>query len=276
MHLTSTSIRCLIVAMLLGASCAPARFVVVRQNDHPPAIAISQIRLEWSNVFLLRRGDAAMLVDAGSPGDWDRLVDALHAEGLSPADLRIVVLTHAHADHSGLAARLQQAGVPIAIGHGDEPMAARGHNDPLRPTGAFATLLRPAIDFAHAPFTPDVRVAAPRDLYAFGFPEVRVEPMPGHTPGSLVLWVGDREVLAGDTMLGGTLGGTFSPGIAGEHYYQGDVRRNHCNVDQLLNRGAQRFYVGHGGPIDRASVVAWRATWAADALHCSDARVAAP
>lgn len=253
---------------LIVAACAPARFVVVRQSEPPPPVSVRQIRLQWSNVYLLTRGTSSMLVDAGSPGDWDALVDALAAAGLTPGDLSLVVLTHAHADHSGLAWRLQQAGVPIAIGRGDERMASRGRNDPLRPTGAFATVLRPAIDFAYHPFTPDVRIAYPRDLAAFGFPDVRVEPMAGHTPGSVVLWLGDHEVLAGDTLLGGSFGGAFSPGTAGEHYYQSNLRLNHCNVQRLLDRGAQRFYVGHGGPIDRASVMAWRASWVGDVAHC--------
>jgi hypothetical protein len=40
------------------------------------------------------------------------------------------------------------------------------------------------------------------------------------------------------------------------HRYQADVRANHCNVERLLAAGAWRFYVRHGGPIDRASVLA--------------------
>lgn len=254
--------------LFLIAGCGPARFQTVRTRAHnTPAIEIRQLHLEWSNVFLVRDERAAILVDTGSPGDWAALVDALHASGLAPEQLRAAVLTHAHADHAGLAATLHARGVPILIGHGDVEMAARGRDDPLRATGPLGELLRPFVDFPFHAVVPTQVVDGPVDLGAYGLPDVRVEPMPGHTPGSLVVWIGARDVIVGDEMLGG-IGGLILSDVAGEHFYQADRHANYCNVDRLLSVGVERFYVGHGGPFDRASVLGWRRDWLGEAAHC--------
>ncbi len=262
--------------LLSIAGCASARFVLVRNTTRSPAVEIRQLHLQWSNVFLLRSNGAAMLVDTGSPGDWSSLVEALRHESLGPADLRVVVLTHGHADHAGLAARLQRAGVPVVLGGRDAAMASRGHDDPLRATSLFAASLRPLIDFPFTPFVPDVLVNRSMDLERYGIAGVRVEPWPGHTPGSVVLRVGTREAIVGDVMLGGVFGGVFVPGEAGEHYYQDDFARNHCNVSRLLDAGVERFYVGHGGPIERASVLEWQREWPLDSVRCRDDMAAPP
>ena len=254
------------IALVLTA-CGAARFSLVRPAASAPPIEIRQLALSWSNVFLVREGDAAILVDSGSPGDWDALVSALDAEHLAPRDLRLVVLTHGHADHAGLALRLQHEGVPIALGEGDLGMAARGHDDALRATSPLGDLLRPFVDFPYDAFTPDVIVTGPIGLSRWGIHGARIVPMPGHTPGALVVWIGDAEALVGDEMLGG-LGGALGSGIAGEHFYQTDLHRNHCNVLRLLEAGVQRFYVGHGGPLDRPSITGWEDDWARDAARC--------
>lgn len=262
----------LALAWSLAAGCGAARFSVVRPASTPP-VSIALVRLSWSNVYLLRAPDGAVLVDTGSPGDWDALVAALAVEQLAPRDLRLVVLTHGHGDHAGLAARLQGEGVPIALGAGDVAMAAAGHGDPLRATSPLGDLLRPLVEFPYDAFTPDVVVEGVLALDDYGLPGVRARAMPGHTPGSLVVEVGRRDVIVGDQILGG-LGVELGGGNAGEAFYQADLLANHCNVLALVQRGVVTFHPGHGGPIDRTSVIGWQADWASDVPRCRARRAA--
>jgi glyoxylase-like metal-dependent hydrolase (beta-lactamase superfamily II) len=59
------------------------------------------------NAYLFDRPEV-VLVDAGIKTDecWEALAAALAERGLTPADISRVVITHAHVDHYGLAARL--------------------------------------------------------------------------------------------------------------------------------------------------------------------------
>jgi glyoxylase-like metal-dependent hydrolase (beta-lactamase superfamily II) len=76
-----------------------------------------------SNVVLLRGPEGTVLVDAGSgqfaggwPGGEDFLVDALAAEGCSPQEIDLVVLTHLDFDHCGGCPELPNARVVAPAG----------------------------------------------------------------------------------------------------------------------------------------------------------------
>jgi glyoxylase-like metal-dependent hydrolase (beta-lactamase superfamily II) len=256
------------VALFAGA-CAP-RFVSVADRApvlEPLPVRLERIALRYSNVYLLREGAAAVLVDAGSPGDAEATTSALGLLGLRPSDVRAVVLTHGHGDHAGMAAFFQKQGARIVVGRGDEAQTRVGRNDEMTPTGPFARVLKPFVKLDYEPFVPDQLVDDEIDLTSLGMGGVRVRHMPGHTRGSLVVLVGPREAIVGDQMLGGIWGGAFHAGSAGEHYYQLDPARNRCNVQALLDAGIERFYLGHGGPVSRDAVLQWRGSW--EPLDCA-------
>jgi len=230
---------------------APQATAMAAATAAPP-IAIDRIELQWSNVYLLTRGDAAVLVDSGSPGDRDDLARALAARGVPPAKVRAVVITHGHADHAGCARWLQTQGAAIVLGAGDAGPASRGRNERLRPTGLLGALLASMFMFPFEPFSPDVAVDREIDLAAHGFPEVRVIPVAGHTPGSIAVMLGD-EAFVGDMIKGGELF-THAPT---EHLYQTDRLADHRELAGLRARGAARLYLGHRGPLDGDDVAAW-------------------
>ena len=73
------------------------------------------------NAFLLERREGWCLVDCGSsvaPG-WEALEHALGCAGVEPAAIELLVCTHAHADHYGLAAEVvERCGCPLALAPG--------------------------------------------------------------------------------------------------------------------------------------------------------------
>jgi glyoxylase-like metal-dependent hydrolase (beta-lactamase superfamily II) len=205
-------------------------------------------------VYLVHRGGDAILIDSGSPGDRANLDRALAARGFPAAKIKAVVLTHVHADHAGCARWLQTQGAKIVIGAGDVATAARGTNDPLTPTGNLGALLATVFMFPFDAFTPDVAVDRETDLGAFGFPELRVLPVPGHTPGALAVLAGD-DAFVGDMLKGGEVL-TQSPT---EHLYQTDRAEDHRALAGVIARGPKRLYLGHSGPLAAGDVTAWLA-----------------
>ena len=65
----------------------------------------------FPNTVLLR-GPRTIVVDPGLPLQNDPALRALEARGLSPADVDLVVLTHAHLDHAGGCASVP---APVAV-----------------------------------------------------------------------------------------------------------------------------------------------------------------
>lgn len=125
-------------------------------------------------------------------------LDALGARGLEPNDVEGIVLTHSHWDHvSGLA---DLRGVPVWITP-EELAHARSDDDggklyrQLEAQGQFQLHDLTFPGDAYGPFP------ASRDFFGDG--SVIVVPMPGHTPGSVGVFVslpsGKRFLIIGDT-----------------------------------------------------------------------------
>lgn len=246
------------VAALALVACAPQFQHVGPAAPQVAADApttIDRIELQWSNVYLIRKGDAAVLVDAGSPSDQGALAAALERRGVLPAQIKAVVVTHAHADHAGNARWLQTQGAAVVLGAADTTVAARGSNDPLHATDLLGALLAPVFMFPFAAFQPDVAVDHEIDLADRGFPELHVVPVDGHTPGSVAVVLGN-EAFSGDLVVGGLV---IRPHAPREHIYHADRLGAHRSIAALLDRGTTRFYPGHKGPLDGAEVKAWLA-----------------
>lgn len=239
----------LVSALALGALSALAA------PPTPLSPEIKQILVGRTNVYLVK-SDPMVLIDSGGKEDLVALQAGLKAEGVSVAQIKAILLTHGHADHAGLAAELKRrSGALLVAGAADTVMTKAGHNDELKPTNFMARVLkRFAIDPGYEAFEADLKVDAPIDLQRFGMQGKGMQ-MPGHTPGSLVLVLDDGRAFVGDMMLGGWMGGAIFADTAGEHYFQDDLERNHANIVALLKLPIHTFYLGHGGPVTRASVL---------------------
>lgn len=77
------------------------------------------------NFYLLIEDGAATLIDAGCSGEWAHLTAALDSLGLAIEAIEGIVVTHAHADHFGLAKQARGEGIDVSV-HEDEETRALG------------------------------------------------------------------------------------------------------------------------------------------------------
>jgi glyoxylase-like metal-dependent hydrolase (beta-lactamase superfamily II) len=156
------------------------------------------------NAYLIPLSDGYCLVDCGTSLEpaWSALEYALGLAGAAPDQLRLLVCTHLHADHAGLAAQvIARTGCQFARGAGPEtsdhllrdphvPLAERrrlGLREGI-PEAELDEWVDPApeddLDYPHA--TPD-RLLAAGDEIDSHTGAWTVVPAPGHSPTQILL-----------------------------------------------------------------------------------------
>ncbi len=205
------------------------------------------------NSYLLEESGEITIVDAGVPGYWDDLPDELAAMKRSLADVRALVLTHAHVDHIGFAERLRsERGVRVSV-HELDAMIARGEakpqNQKMLGIGlAGLRFLRLALAKGMLRSTPILEVATFGDGATLDVPGApRVIHVPGHSEGSAALHLPTRRMLfVGDAfatlnVLSGKVGPQLAP-------FGSDLPRARESLKRLEAIEADIVLPGHGQP----------------------------
>jgi glyoxylase-like metal-dependent hydrolase (beta-lactamase superfamily II) len=213
------------------------------------------------NAYAIAAGSGVVLVDTGlaEPGAERELERALAQAGLRLEHVRLLVCTHAHADHYGLAAPiLSAAGCELWMhpNHGHSTRAAQDPDRMLerrlevaRHSGVPAAALERYRDRSAARGMGIAEVVLPdRDLVAGATFDTdlggwEVHETPGHAPSHVVLHQAERGLLISGDHLLGRLSLYFdyghTPDPAGEFLGSLDL------VDGL---GARLCLSGHGRP----------------------------
>jgi glyoxylase-like metal-dependent hydrolase (beta-lactamase superfamily II) len=174
----------------------------------------------------------AMVIDPGD--DIDQIAAILDRHQLT---VKMIVITHAHIDHIGGAQKLRAlTGAPVYMNENDSFLA-----DNLAMQAAWLGI--------ETPQNPGIDTAAREgDMLRTGSIEAQVIHTPGHTPGSISLFLpAENKLIAGDTLFKGSIGRTDLPG--------GDFRTIMLSIrDKLYTLPENTIVIpGHGEPTDIAT-----------------------
>jgi len=129
-------------------------------------------------IYLIKFGDEPALVDAGCGLATDRLLANISKCGTDPQQIKHLLITHCHFDHTGGAADLKQRiGLNVVAHELDAAFLEAGDN---RVTAAnwYAARLKP--------FIVDRKISGPGGEILLGGRKIKAIHAPGHTPGSVV------------------------------------------------------------------------------------------
>ena len=235
-------------------------------------IRLSNTVFEGRNNAYLIDGDTPTLIDTGvsTPDVRADLVDGLSDAGVPPSDLDRILLTHWHADHSGLAGELaaasgatvfaHEADVPLVAGDDaafsalwdrrdrrfDEwgiPQAKRAELKQFRTEFAGATGESVAVE----PLTDGDRVAA-------GDGELSVLHLPGHAAGLVAYETVSADGSSTDPVeafVGDAILPQYTPNVGGADLRVDRPLAQYVDsLDRLAARGLDRAWPGHRNAID--------------------------
>jgi glyoxylase-like metal-dependent hydrolase (beta-lactamase superfamily II) len=223
-----------------------------------------RIRCAISNCYLLL-DERPVLVDTGAPGDLKRILGALRANGVEPAQLALILLTHGHSDHAGCAAELRRrSGAQIALHTSDAALARSGENGVLAAQDTMGRIVRPFVNETFEAFEPDLLF---RDGFALEPHGVRsrVLATPGHTPGSASVVLATGEAVIGDVLRGSMLW----PNKASPHFFCNDPELNTRSIVRLSREGLLRCHPGNFGSFPGSELGKFLRTSTGDVMEWS-------
>lgn len=151
----------------------------VRISDHAWQIGTAGI-----TALLLKTDEGALLIDGGLPQAADMLLAHMRTLGVAPADLELILSSHAHGDHAGPIAALKRAtGAQVLNNAESAVLMARGGSDDIH----FGD------DILYPPAQTD-RILHDGEVVALGGLRLTAHFIPGHTPGSIAwTWNDSRD-----------------------------------------------------------------------------------
>jgi glyoxylase-like metal-dependent hydrolase (beta-lactamase superfamily II) len=209
----------------------------------------------WS--YLVAARDNLTLIDTGIAGDLEPLEAGLREAGAGLPDVHQTILTHCHKDHAGLLAELKRLTSTTTIAHSLDAPVIRGHAkvadpDLTDPERAIFGQMGATIPDA-PPATIDREVTDADEIEIAGH-LARVIHLPGHTPGSIGLFIPPvRTLFTGDAVA-----------ALGERPFLGFFNIQRAAAARSFARLAEIDFeiacFGHGPPLLKDAAYAFRRT----------------
>jgi len=166
---------------------------------------VGQDRLDNLTYMIDCGGEGVAIIDPTLDSEFDRTVANVEKCGRSRQDIRWVLNTHCHVDHSMADKKFQEMGAKIVLHEADAAAIEKGTQVTAYSylSDWYPELLgtRPPPKFPRC--TVDRRLSDGEELQ-LGSQNIVVIHTPGHTPGSTCFWLqvnGDNLLFSGDTVL---------------------------------------------------------------------------
>ena len=215
---------------------------------------IRSVKLGWTRCYLLKCTGGYLLIDVYYPGHYAKFVKKLARIGIAVSEIKYVLLTHHHDDHSGFAAELvrntgcrviahRNALLPLERGESED---AGGElvNRRLKVVFWFYMLFHDEFKFPPVVLTErDIIIDGDNDefLKGIGINGVILH-TPGHTRDSISVLLSDGSAFVGDAAMN-FLRWT---GVGNRPIYVEDINAVYEGWRKLRQRGARIIYPSHG------------------------------
>jgi len=203
-------------------------------------------RVGYSNSILLVNGSDSVLIDTGVKGNINQFKILFKQNGLKPENIKLIILTHVHYDHTGnLRTLAEYTGAKVLV-HKNEFENLKNGFIPI-PKGLgnytrFISKLGRIITPKYAspkPFLANLINEDEFDLTEFGI-KGKIISTPGHTEGSQSVLLG-KKLISGDTFI------NLPNGIIFPHFAN-DPEILLETWQKLFDLGIEEIYPGHGKP----------------------------
>lgn len=200
------------------------------------------------NCWLIASADGLTLIDAAHQWSADAIVSMIESLG---QPLRRIIITHAHPDHAGAACEVAARTGAVVLAHSCDVPYLQGHISLADEKGFWQCrmVLGTAQKLGLLAAPPIENVVSVCDGEMVG--NLRVMHTPGHTPGSISLWLDDEKALfPGDNLLYTVC--LLHVGLA---WFTLDLDTQKTSLHRYVDLPARMLMAGHG-PVYSGDVAA--------------------
>jgi hydroxyacylglutathione hydrolase len=216
-------------------------------------------RIGYSNSVLIVNGPHSVLVDTGVKGHLHQFEKLFKKNKLKPEDIKLIILTHTHYDHTGNLHGLKKLTGAKVLVHINEAENLKKGYMPI-PTGRrFYTRFISDLGqkfmpkFASPePFTPDLINNDEFDLSPYGI-DGKVISTPGHSAGSQAVVLG-KTLISGDNFM------NMFYGVVFPHFAE-NPQLLIQSWERIFNMGIEEIYPGHGTKLGRKRALSAFKKW---------------
>lgn len=203
---------------------------------------IHQIDGVNANSYLVTAEKETMLIDTGLPGNAERILRFIEKAGLKPGDIKTIIITHHHPDHTGSLRNLKKAtGAKVAVHREDADYVSGKKKQVIQAKNLRTFLFKLLRRFSGSkPVDPDILLKEGDRIDG-----LTVIHTPGHTPGSIALYDQERRIIfVGDALryVNGKI--SDSPEL-----FSSDSNEAKHSIAKIANLDYDILLSGHGQPL---------------------------
>ena len=210
-----------------------------------------RIRIGGTNIYLLQSEFLFyVMIDTPISTGKDKLIKQLSHHGISPDQINLIIITHAHRDHTGSLADIKeltgakviahkQAAAYIENGRSSQPVLTNPFLNKL-----VAIYMSRHPDFnSFSPLKVDIIFEDEYDLSEWGI-QGKIISTPGHSKGSSTIIMEEDVSFVGDTLF------NISPFTITPPIIE-DKAQLYNSWQEIIKSNSQYYYPGHGPRISR-------------------------
>ena len=187
-------------------------------------------RSEDAYVYLVDAKSSLVLIDAGVGYGIEKIEKNIRSLGLEPARVWHVIATHCHIDHIGGLHHWRDRYASRIIAHELDRAGIEGENNDLTAASMYGV--------NYMPVKLDTILSGEHNQMRLGEVEFQFLHTPGHTPGSLSVYIDTPE---GRVLFGQDIHGPFSSS------WRSDIAEWRRSMRKLLDLKADFLCEGHAG-----------------------------